>query len=527
MASGKKLGLFWGANAFSVIESNQDTPVANFRVPFQAAGVADQATPAAKTQADDVRLVSALKEHLKARKINLSDVHLSLPSKDIVIRSFIIPFLKPHEIKGVVEFEIKKYIPFNLKELSYSFHATPLIEDKVKRMRVHFVAIRREILEHYSSILKQAGLNVIFSEPAPMCLTRALIFKKHIKPEQRVAIVQTDFYDSRIIVYDSGVVQFVRDFQLHNPALNAPAPEPEILKKKLFNEIKISLDFYMRQFKNEKISEVLTISFDPQQDFVEQLQTELEIPVRKIDPLTIVNSSDAQDIGIINAYGAVLNPPAKTAFFNLSGATVVTKPMGGLPAGIPIPEEYLPAVKVGAVCAALLLVVFILTNVATAQTKKKYDLLVDNLGPFLDMSVENIQEKIDENTSKLDTVKNIFRRTEMASYLVRLPKVLPESVWLTDLTMQYTDVQDTSKSTTTNADQQTKASAALPGMLLDVAGYVYTKDTNQQFRVVYSIVSALKSDDLFKKYLKSVNLSSIQSEQREKDTVTSFKINGK
>jgi Tfp pilus assembly PilM family ATPase len=518
MASGKKIGLFWGATGFSVIESNQDNPVKTFRVPFN--------TPAdfqsTRTQADDLRLVSVLKDALKANKVTLPEVSLALPSKDIVIRSFIIPFLKPSEIKGVVEFEIKKYIPFNLKELSYSFHASPLIEDKVKRMRVHFVAIRREILEYYSAILKQAGLNVVFSEPAPMCLIRALIAKKHVKPDQKVAVVQTDFHDSRIIVFDGGIVQFVRDFQLHNPALNTPMPEPEMLKKKLFNEIKISLDFYMRQFKSEKISELLTISVEQQPDLVAQLQQELEMPVRKVELQAVVNVANNQDIGILNAYGAVLTPPLKTAFFNLSGSAVAAKQMS-LPSAVQIPEEYLPAVKTGIICVVLLIAVFALTKFNVAQTKKKYDLLVDEQGPFLDMTVDSIKQKIADNTSKLETVKNIFRKTETAFSLVHLSKMLPQGVWLTDMAMQYTDAAPAS-TTGKVSDPSSKAATA---MSLDLSGYAYSKDANEQFRIVYSVVNVLKSDDLFKKYLKSVNLTSIQSEQRDKDNVTSFKISAK
>jgi hypothetical protein len=536
MASGKKLGIFWGSSAFTIIEAQQDAPIKTFRVPYLSGAPADPTAASMTPQVDDLRLASLLKEALKANKVTATDVYLALPSKDIVIRSFVIPFLKAHEIKGVVEFEIKKYIPFNLKELAYSFHATPLIEDKVKRMRVHFVAIRREILEHYSSVLKHAGLNVVFSEPAPMCLTRALIAKKFIKPDHKVAIVQTDFTDSRIVVFDTGVVQFVRDFQLHNPALNAPTPEPELLKKKLFNEIKISLDFYMRQFKSEKIAEIATISFDPSQDIVEQLQKELETPVKPVDPHAVVNFPDISDIGVINAFGAILNPIAKTALFNLSGTVTVSK-TNSLPALLHVPEEYFPAFKVGVIGAALVFGIFILTKFTVAQTKKKYDVLVEQIGPFLDMSLASIQQKVVDNTTRLETNRNIFRKTEMAAFLVHLPKLLPEGVWLIDLNIQYNPIVEVApKPIDMKNAGKTPVRAAPPPpsnvpqvglIVLEMGGYAYMKDSNQQFRVVYGVVDALKTDELFKKYIKSVNLVSIQSEQKDGVSVTSFKINGK
>lgn len=520
MPPGKKLGLFIGNTALCIVETQQDTFGKVVRIPFGPTFSMDAVSPAA--QSEDLAFANTIKESLKANNIFSTDVHLALPSKDIVIRSFVIPLLKSNEIRNVVEFEIKKYIPFNLKDLSYNFHAAPFSEDKIKRMRVHFVAIRKEMLDRYKTLLKLAGLNVVFSEPAPMCLVRALIFKKQVKAEQRVALLQTDFKDSRILIVEHGIVQFVRDFQLQNPALNAALLDVEMLQKKLFNETKISLDFYMRQFKSDKIDEMVTLAFDQNLDLSADLQREIEVAVRRIDPNVIVNSQGPMDVGLISAYGAVAGLGPKAIEFNLSGTTMAVK-QSALQQRIP--SEYFMAIKTTVACVALVMGVSFLTSFNNGQIKKRYTALMEQQGAFVDMPLKDIQKKVTENRNRFQTYKNFFTRTEASYVLAAIPRILTEGVWLTNLSIQY--VKAPSQPMADAKKVAPVAEAKPDGVNVEFSGYAYATDPNQQFKLVYGVVSALKSDKGFQKYFSNVSLVSIQSEQREDITVTSFKISCK
>ncbi len=522
MSSGKNLGIFWENNAFSVVESQHDVPQKVFRVPHQPAPELDPVSPV--TNVDEIRFVAPLKAALQANNIKTTDVNLVLPSKDIIIRSFVIPYLKPSEIKGVVEFEIKKYIPFNIKDIAFNFHAVTFVEDKVKRMRVHFVAIRRDILDRYKLILKQAGLNVIYSEPAAMCIARVLVHKKIIKPDQRLGIVYPDFNDAGIIVMDKGVVQFVRDFQLQNPTLNLAPLDMEMLKKKLFNEIKISLDFYMRQFKSEKLEDLVNLSFASEQDMSVELQKELEISTKKVNLPSLARFPVAPDFGLLAAHGINLRGIAKTVDFNLSGVVASANQTPSLKERVP--EEYIPVIKVAVICAALLAVVFVLTKMNTSQYKKKYDVLADAQGPFVEMKPDEIETRISENRKKLKVYEKTYEPSQMAFILMRIAKVLPAGMWLTEVDVKY--LKDKEGAGTFSLIDPNSASSESSEQIrflsLDITGYVYAEDSNQQFKMVYAFVNQLKADKTFQTFAKSVNLANIQSEQSGKDVVTNFKI---
>ena len=176
MAAKKKhLGIFWGSHSVSVVETENQLPRQFF--------TAYTATPegpedlSQKKAPERMGLMSVLPNSLQEHKIATSDASLSLPSKDIIFRSFVIPWMSPQEIKGAVKYESRKYIPFKLSQLAYTYHAIPFHDKTTRLIRILFAAIKYDILENYCSLIEQSGLHVVFIDPAPVSLIRALTFK--------------------------------------------------------------------------------------------------------------------------------------------------------------------------------------------------------------------------------------------------------------------------------------------------------------------------------------------------------------
>lgn len=522
MSSSVKLGIFWGNNSFSVVESNQDAPQKTFRVLHQPAPEFDPVSP---VNGDDVQFVNPLKEALKLNNIKSTEMSLALPSKDIVIRSLVIPQVKAGELNNVVEFEIKRYIPFNLKDLYHTFHAVKFVEDKNKLMRVHFVAIRREILDRYKLLFRQAGLNVVYSEPAPMSLIRALVARKLIRVDQKVAVILTDLTDSGVIIVDKGIVHFVRDFQLQNPTLNMAPLDLDTLRKKLINEVKVSIDFYTRQLKSESISELYTLSFSSEEDLTEILHKELELPVKKISSQAIGKFSITADAGMVSSHGINLRSSIKGVEFNLSKINLA--PSQTVSFQSQIPEEFLPVLKVGVVCFALLAGVFFLTKAHVANVKKQYQAQAERQGAFLNMTKDEIEAKIKEQKEKLSNYQHAYKKSEMAYLMTYIAKTLPAGIWLSDFDISYDRPKETSAS---SASSKKPAVESVPGqkpefpIIIDLSGFSYAKDPNEQFKMVYGLVNSLKSDKTLMKYSRSVNLAGIQREENGDAVITSFKI---
>jgi len=355
-----------------------------------------------------------------------------------------------------------------------------------------------------------------------MCLARVLIHKKLIRADQKVAILLTDITDPGIMVVEKGIVQFVRDFQLQNPTMNMAPLDMDMLRKKLFNEIKISLDFYIRQFKSEKIEELFTLSFSSQDDLTPSLQKELELNVKKINPQLLGKFSMPPDAGLVSAHGGNIISLAKLVDFNLSGT--IPKVSQSAKIQEQIPEEFIPAIKVGVVCVAILAIVFFLTKLNVSNYKKKYEAIVEIQGPFVEMKPEEIESRISENQRKLQHYKKAFLPSELSYLLTHIAKNLPGGMWFTKIELKYERNKAGASTVVLAGNGISKDDDPQRPMIIELSGYAYTDDPNEQFKMVYAFVNLLKSDQILKKYARSANLSGVQSEQNSDHVVTSFKI---
>ena len=68
---------------------------------------------------------------LQDHKIVGGSFCVSLPIKEIILRSFVIPFVKPEEVPNAIKFEAKKYLPIDIQNLSYVFYVAPFTDNKI------------------------------------------------------------------------------------------------------------------------------------------------------------------------------------------------------------------------------------------------------------------------------------------------------------------------------------------------------------------------------------------------------------
>ena len=126
--------------------------------------------------------------------------------------------------------------------------------------------------------------------------------------------------------------------------------------------------------------------------------------------------------------------------------------------------------------------------------------------------------------TRYDTVKHTYAMTlnEAAHVLAQIPKVLPEGVWLSDMTVYYGNKTSDFSPTSVNAMPASDAQTDL--ISVELSGYAYANDSNQQFKKVYALVNVLKSDKVLNRYFRNANLASIQNERNQDSIVTSFRI---
>ena len=503
MAGPRKLGIFWSENSFTLVEADGNLPVETVLVPLGDAAKQSN-SPFTSGLTADLQIVALLQKTLRDHKIDPSRVYLSLPSKDVILRSFVVPAVKPEELGGLVEFEVKKYIPFGMSELAFVYHPAPFVEDKIKKLRVIFCAVRKDILDRYEKICAQANLVVAGAEPSAMGLAKALVSRNDMRTDRRTCILHLDGRVGRMMFFDRGIIQFMREFSLF-AAGGQGEPDAEAVKNRLLNEARNSMDYYDRQISDDKIDEIVVLGSSAQAaELAKIVGNDLNIPVKHLlESLNIAQFEACQAHGLYALGACVSNLLPAMSVFNFiqkKSAAFSKAAVFGLPFDV---REFVLTMRTAALCVAVLVAAFAAAQWKLKGLESQVTGLSSTQGEFLSVPVEDIKQKTADHRGKLKEYKKIRIKTDVAFLLAHMVQSLPEGAWLKSLNVRYGN-DDT--------------------VMLDISGYVYTEDPNNQLRLVNGLVEVLRSSKELSRYLSGVQLTSMQRQDINGVAVTYFLI---
>ena len=508
MASSKKMGFFCGEEKLTVVELDKNTSV---QVISASRGPkSDANSPFSSNLSGEIQITALLQKILQDYRIKDGDFYVSLPMKDVILRSFIIPSVNQGELPNVIKFEAKKYVPFDMQEVSFVYHTIPFVDNQVRRIQVIFFAVRKEVLARYERIFQQAKVKVLSCDPCQVSLAKALLYKKEIKPTDHLAFLYLDKNSGYICFIDEGIPQFIREFQINALGGSGQVDDsPESLNTKILNEVANSFDFYARQFGGDKIGQIVVSSYFERQDLYDALASELKVKVKSFSPLvTTIGTDQVNHMDAIYALGAGVDVPLNSlAAFNFLADKAPKSQVGNIFALIM--NECKDVLFIFFICLFLLAGVHVFFQTGLQNTQKKYDQLAFGQGEFANASVDSIQTQTQKNTKKLSDYKNINIKSDAASILLRTASILPQGAWLKTLSIKY------EWGGLKNAH-----------VFLDMDGYVFKNVPNEQIAAVYGLVSGLKKDKILSGLMGSAKLGSLTRSKIDDRDVTSFSIHG-
>ncbi|MFA5088331.1 MAG: pilus assembly protein PilM [Candidatus Omnitrophota bacterium] len=508
MAKNQQLGIFWSRNTFHFVETERNTITKLFSSPFQL--LYDITSSAQKETPEALNLVSIIQKALRDQQITSSEVNFALPAQDIIFRTFIIPWMQSSEVKGVVEFEVSKYIPFKLDDLSYAYDTIPITDNRRKKMRVLFVAIRKTVIENYCRILERAGLQVNIVEPSFMSLIRALIFKKLLPGNKTVAVIEADHLSGRIIIVEKNVPQFVREFQLSLPKTQG-TQTPDSLQARLFNEIRISLDYYRRQAAHSNVEKIFVLENESHVNFDRNLEEYISIPTTLLNVNSMLNTSRNTDSGALSAFGVCLRDTvAKNVNFDLSYKETAGEKIEGA-AGAR--TNYTEVAITAFVCLCIIFFVFKFKGNQKVSFQKQIKSLTEKIGRYEFTTAEMLHQQTQEINNKLNGYKEIPAATPVSTFLALVPKELPEGVWLNSFAVKCPLVR--------------MPEGSRQKIDLNFNGYSYSADANQQVLLINTFVQNLRTNQVLSGFFKNIELVSVSRQNLQGYPVTAFLINCK
>jgi len=506
MAFSKRIGFFCGEEKITLVKFGKSASLQVVSSPWGSK--TNNSSPLSPNLTEEMQITTIFQKMLQDNRITDGSFYVSLPMKEIILRSFVIPFVKQGDVPNVIKFEAKKYLPIDIQDLAFVFYTVPFTENSVKRLQIIFFAVRKESLLRYDRIFQKVNAVVYYCEPCMVSLTKALLFKKEINPADHLAFLVLDKNVGRICFIDQGIPQFIHEFFINSPLPSEETRDStEALNLKIVNEVSNSFDFYARQFSGDPIKQVLFSAQALGQELLDALEAELKVTLRKLSHLvTMPGETQGHDMDAIYAMGACVKPPMESlSRFNFFEDKIPkSKFQSDLITSL---KPYKEIVFVFLMCVISLAGVSVLFQAQLAVDRKQYDQLSSKQGVFKGTPVVGIQADLQLSTDKLTAYKNIRTRSDMVLILLRVASHLPQGALLKQLSVSYDH---------SNPDDA--------HVTIDMKGDVLGGDPNEQIAVVDQIFLDFKNDKELSRFIKSVNPGSLNREDFNGRQATGFAI---
>jgi type IV pilus assembly protein PilM len=160
---------------------------------------------------DSGAVVAALKGLIQENGVTANKVIAAVPGRSVIMKKLELPAQKEEELEANIEFEANKIIPENLENVNLDYHVVNYLQGGSK-IEVLLVAVRKEIVESYTEVITQAGL-----EPAVMDVdyfAMESMYESNYEPQapgEVIGLIHIGARYTSINVLSSGVSTFTGD----------------------------------------------------------------------------------------------------------------------------------------------------------------------------------------------------------------------------------------------------------------------------------------------------------------------------
>lgn len=399
----------------------------------------------------EIELVAFLQKAFRDGRVDTKNVIVSLPPKDLIIRFFEMPQIPKSEVVAGINFEMKKYVPFKVEELAFDFQYR--VKPKANLIEVLLCGIKQDPLDRYINLFNQLKLNVLAFEPGLFSLFRLLMIRNKALAQHSYVFLEYDKEEANILVAEKGFPYFTRDIKLVFRGAGKSQDEMDAILFRLINEVRVSLDYYRRQFLKKDIDEMVIISNKTNKAWTDNFNKELGLKVNFIDFADLLKfKGEPEDMlsAASKAFGAALRiekPGLVT--LNLGKTKEKSEKSSALMTGITIDaviEGFLTFIKEsksilvrGAVVGMIIfLIVYgqgfsklfpLEKELATVSVKQPPLLAGVDISSFetIKASEKVFMEKLQDFQALIEGASSLYEKLKL------LPQLMPQGVWLNSL----------------------------------------------------------------------------------------------
>jgi type IV pilus assembly protein PilM len=284
---------------------------------------------------DEPPIVDAIKALLDATRTQATEVITAVPGPAVIVKKVVLPAQSGSAIDAAVLGEASHLIPDSLDNVNLDYQVIDMIEDGNK-MEVLVVAVKRDIINSYTTAIKAAGLEPVLVDVDYFALENMYELNYSLAGDSPVALVNIGARYSSINILKNGRSTFTGDVPVggaeytdslvrqlgispedadqvkrgqHAGGVDKDSVEPVIASVTEFitEEIQRAISFFWTAATDEPIGSVV-LSGGPARmpGLASHLQERLQTQVEVADPFRRVRVDGKIDRGLIEESGPAL-----------------------------------------------------------------------------------------------------------------------------------------------------------------------------------------------------------------------------
>jgi len=264
---------------------------------------------------DSGTVISAIQQIFSENQIKTKDVVVAVSGHSVIVKKIQVGKMKPEELEEVIPMEAEQYVPYAIEDVNLDFQVLESTNPEANEMDVLLVAVKKDIINDYLSIISTAGLSAVVVDVDAFALSNAFEESYELDKEQVVGLVNLGAAVMNINILQGGMSEFTRDSPLggnrytesiqkmlglsyeqaeklklgeevEGKSFADTQPAIDMVNAEVVGEIRRSFDFFRSSSHSDTIHRVfLSGGCARLPGLVEYLTENLEIPAEVANPL--------------------------------------------------------------------------------------------------------------------------------------------------------------------------------------------------------------------------------------------------
>jgi type IV pilus assembly protein PilM len=265
-------------------------------------------------------VVSAINQIFTENAIKTKEVAVAVSGHSVIVKKIRMTQMKEEELRESIQWEAEQYIPFAIEDVNIDFQIIGASTSQSQEMEVLLVAVKKDIVNDYQTIISSAGLSTAVVDVDAFALENAYAISYEIKPDELVALVNLGAAVMTINILKNGISTFTRDSvfggnrfteaiqkglslsydqaeklkmgqEVEGHTLEKAKPIIDEVNNELAGEIRRSFDFFRSSSQDDRIHKLILSGGSARlPGILDFLSQSLEIPGEIANPLRNIKS---------------------------------------------------------------------------------------------------------------------------------------------------------------------------------------------------------------------------------------------